>query len=232
MSAMKYGAMDYVQKPFTEDELIRFADHLMIRRDERIARQKPPEIHLVTRTEAETESPRTINVPGGVYVAPEHTWVRVEMTGEGQVGLDDFFHKTVSAIDQLELPEKGARVRRGETLFKARHGDRDLAFPSPLSGRVSRVNHELDYNLELCRQRPYEAGWICSLDPADLTQDLQQMRIGADAVDWYQEEVETFRRVLSELAQADGEEEATDQAWRAFATVCLKGEAEPVGVPS
>jgi CheY-like chemotaxis protein len=51
VSAMKFGAMDYVQKPFTEDELVEFADQLLIRREDRIARQTPPEIHLVTRSE-------------------------------------------------------------------------------------------------------------------------------------------------------------------------------------
>ena len=233
VSAMKYGAMDYVQKPFTEDELIKFADHLLIRRQERIARQRPPEIHLITRAEALTESPRTINVPGGVYVAPEHTWVRVEMTGEGQIGLDDFFHKAVGGVEEVELPEKGTEVRCGETLFRVKSGEREIAFPSPLSGRVTRVNHELEYQIERLRQRPYEAGWICAVEPEDLTHDLQRLRIGADAVDWYQEEVESFRRVLDELAPLDSAEEQTgDEAWQAFARACLKSEPRPVEVSS
>ncbi len=242
VSAMKYGALDYVQKPFTEDELVQFADQLLIRREDRTARQKPPEIHLVTRSEAETESPRTINVPGGVYVAPEHIWVRVEMTGEGRIGLDDFFHKNVDSVDDVELPEKGTRVRRGETLFGVKHGDRDTAFPSPLSGRVSRVNHELAFNLDLFRQRPYEAGWICCIEPGELTHDLHLLRIGADAVDWYREEVETFRRTLGELVErrsvADpGEppadrEETAEEAWQAFVASCMTAGGERVGARS
>lgn len=104
VSAMKYGAVDYVQKPFTEDELVSFAEQLVIRREERLTLQKPPEIHLVTPSEGEAESPRTINVPGGIYVAQEHTWVSVEMTGEGRIGLDDLFHKTVGTVDDIELP--------------------------------------------------------------------------------------------------------------------------------
>ena len=232
VSAMKYGAMDYVQKPFTEDELVKFADQLVIRREERIARQKPPDVHLITRTEAETESPRTINVPGGVYVAPQHTWVRVEITGEGQIGLDDFFHKAVDGVDEVQLPQKDAEVRRGEALFEVRRGNRSMTFPSPVSGRVARVNHELTFDLDLFRRRPYEAGWICTVEPSDLTADLQRMRIGFDAVDWYQEEVETFRRALGELVPADSEEDTTDEAWQAFATTCLKSEPEPAGVTS
>jgi CheY-like chemotaxis protein/glycine cleavage system H lipoate-binding protein len=242
VSAMKFGAMDYVQKPFTEDELVEFADQLLIRREDRIARQTPPEIHLVTRSEREAESPHTINVPGGVYVAPEHTWVSVEMTGEGRIGLDDFFHKTVGAVDDVELPQKGAQLRRGEILFRVKHGEHDIAFPSPLSGRVSRVNHELTYNLDLFRQRPYEAGWICCVAPGDLTEDLRRLRIGADAVGWYQDEVDSFRRTLSELVEkrptaesgeptAD-EVDAVDEAWQAFADSCVTAEREVVEATS
>ncbi len=240
---MKYGAMDYVQKPFTEDELVEFADQLVIRREERIARQTPPEIHLVTRSAREGESPRTINVPGGIYVAPEHTWVSVEMTGEARVGLDDFFHKTAGSVDGVELPRQGQRVRRGEPLFRVRHGEREIDFSSPLSGRVSRVNHELAYNLELFRQRPYDAGWICSIEPSELTADLRRLRIGADAVGWYHEEVKGYRRTLGELmerraaasAGRPGEgpadsEETPDEAWQAFAASCVGGDRQPAEV--
>ena len=244
VSAMKYGAMDYVQKPFTEDELVDFADQLVLRREERISRQTPPEIHLVTRAGGETDSPRSINVPGGVYVAPEHIWVSVEMTGEGRIGLDDFFHKTAGAVDDLVLPAKGTQVRRGETLFRVRHGEQEMAFPSPLSGRVSRVNNEAVFNLDLFRQRPYEAGWICCLEPSDLTGDLRRLRIGADAVDWYQDEVKGYRRTLSELAErraqegkaaeppAPGDAETTpDEAWQAFAASCVTPQRDRAGAP-
>jgi CheY-like chemotaxis protein len=237
VSAMKYGAMDYVQKPFTEDELVEFAEQLLIRREERIASQQPPEVHLVTRSEREDESPRSINVPGGVFVAPEHTWVSIEMTGEGRIGLDDFFHKTVGGVDDVELPQKGSRVRRGEILFRVRHGERHIAFPAPLSGRVSRVHHELVDNLDLFQQRPYEAGWICCLEPSDLTRDLRRLRIGADALGWYEEEVDNFRRTLSGMVEGRAgeeparrsadDEEAIEEAWQAFAAACVEG--EPAG---
>jgi CheY-like chemotaxis protein len=241
VSAMQYGAVDYVQKPFTEDELVDFAKRLLIRRQERRERLALPEIHLVTPSSAGLASPRVINVPGGVYVSPEHTWVRVEMTGEGRVGLDDFFHKSVGPIDAIDLPEKGREVRHGEPLFTVRRGARSLVFSSPLSGRVSRVHHELDYQLELMRLRPYEQGWICALEPRDLTRELAGLTIGADAVDWYQERVRDFAaRLAAELAGsppaehgASGSEEAADAAWRAFAATFLgarsTGTAAPAG---
>jgi CheY-like chemotaxis protein len=240
VSAMKYGAMDYVQKPFTEDELVEFADQLLIRRQDRLARQTPPEIHLVTHSQTATDSPRTINVPGGVYVAPEHTWVGVEMSGEGRIGLDDFFHKTVGGVDSVELPSKGARVRRGEPLFRVRHGEQDIAFPSPLSGRVSRVNHDLGFHLDLFGQRPYDAGWVCCIEPAALTEDLRRLRIGADAVDWYRQEVGAFQQTLSQMEKRRGEPgepsaeelDTVEEAWQAFVASCVDSGKEHAEVRS
>jgi CheY-like chemotaxis protein len=196
VSGMKYGAVDYVEKPFTEDELVDFANRLLIRRQERLARQSAPEVHLVTPSSAGVASPRVVNVPGGVYVSPEHTWVNVEINGEGRVGLDDFFHKTVGPIDTIRFPEKGKVVRRGEPLFTVGRGDWSLTFSSPLAGRVSRVNHELEFHPSLARLRPYEQGWICALEPSALTSDLERLRIGADAGAWYRQEIDTFRKAL------------------------------------
>jgi len=230
VSGMKYGASDYVEKPFTEDELVEFANRLLIRRQDRMQRLAAPEIHLVTPSSANLVSPRVVNVPGGVYVSTEHTWVNVEITGEGRVGLDDFFHKTVGPLDGLRLPGKGQEVRRGQALFTVERDGRRMTFTSPLTGRVSRVNHELDFHLNVMRLRPYEQGWLCAIEPADLTADLDRLTIGADSVAWYQAHVESFRRRLQEdLAERRGSEKRAtrddsgqiDAAWTAFGACFL-----------
>jgi len=205
---MRFGAVDYVQKPFTEDELVEFANRLLIRRQDRRERLTPPEIRLVTPSTAGLTSPRVVNVPGGVYVSPEHTWVGIEMTGEGRVGLDDFFQKSVGPVAAIELPEAGRTVRRGEPLFSLKVDGQKLAFSAPLTGKVAHVNHDLDYQLDLMRLRPYEQGWICTIDPQELTSDLEKLVIGADAFAWYQSEV---RRYTDRLAEELAAEPAVDK---------------------
>src|SRR5512140_532429 len=46
VECMKHGAMDYVQKPFTEDELLAFVKKALIRRQDRIQRQLKPQVHI------------------------------------------------------------------------------------------------------------------------------------------------------------------------------------------
>ena len=203
VDAMRFGAVDYVQKPFTEDELVEFVNRLLLRRVDRRDRLTPPEIRLVGATKAGVSSPRVVNVPGGVYVSPEHSWVRIEMTGEGRIGLDDLVQKTLGSVSAIVLPEPGTTVRRGDPLFRLEVEGQQLAFASPLSGKVVHVNHDLDYQMDLMRLRPYDQGWICTIDPQELTADLGRLVIGADAVERYQSDARRYTDQLQTELQAE-----------------------------
>ena len=48
VECMKHGAMDYVQKPFTEDELLAFVKKSLIKRQDRIQKQLKPKVHITT----------------------------------------------------------------------------------------------------------------------------------------------------------------------------------------
>jgi CheY-like chemotaxis protein len=228
VDAMKYGASDYVQKPFTENELVEFADQLLIRRQDRIERQTPPTGRLVTASSHEYESDHVVNVPGGIFVSPQHTWVSVEVNGEARVGLDDFIHKSLGPTDDIVFPNPGAEIRKGAPLFTIWRGEHSLTFPSPLDGKITRANHDLTYHLDLLQRRPYQMGWICALEPANLSADLTEMTIGCDAVPWYEQEIAKLRAATRAIEQqenvtsgpASGPDEARrsiDIAWIAFA---------------
>lgn len=48
VDCMKHGAMDYVEKPFTEEELGVFVKHALIRRQDRINKQSQPELQAAS----------------------------------------------------------------------------------------------------------------------------------------------------------------------------------------
>ncbi|MBX7184607.1 MAG: response regulator [Vicinamibacteria bacterium] len=202
VETMKHGAMDYVQKPFAEDELVALVDKLVIRRQARLEKETEPAIRLVTPSVSESQSRREVNVPAGVFVSAAHAWVSVHMNGLVRAGIDDFTQKTIGQIDSLELPKAGASVHKGETLFTLRHGDHRLAVPAPVSGRVTGVNDELRERPELIKLKPYQLGWVCTMDPASLTEDLRDLKIGADAVSWYREEINRYGEMIRAALRA------------------------------
>ena len=202
VETMKHGAMDYVQKPFAEDELVDLVNKLVIRRQARLEKEIEPSIHLVTPKVGVSESPHEVNVPAGVFVSNSHSWVGVHMNGLVRLGIDDFTQKTIGRIDAVELPEKGREIRKGETLFTLRHGNHRLSVPSPVSGRVTSANTELHDRPELIKLKPYQLGWVCTMDPAHLTEDLRDLRIGADAVSWYRTEIHRYGEMIREALRA------------------------------
>jgi glycine cleavage system H lipoate-binding protein len=196
VETMKYGAMDYVQKPFTEDELISFFNKCLIRRRDRIERQMKPTVRLITPSSKESGSQHEFNVPAGVFVSPNHVWVNIEMNGTARIGLDDFVRKTMPRIDGVELPKPDKSVKKGELLFSVKHGSQTINISSPISGKVILLNTEHFEHPEWIASKPFELSWMCCIDPSNLAEELHSMRIGVDSINWYRGEVDRFGKIL------------------------------------
>jgi CheY-like chemotaxis protein len=208
VETMKYGAMDYVEKPFTDDELTEMVNTLVIRRQARLEAEIKPEIRMVTPSVSQSDSRHEINVPAGIFVSPCHSWARRLMNGMVRVGIDDFTHKTIGRIDSVELPGKGRMVAKGDPLFSLLQGNLSLSVPSPVSGRVAGVNVELLDHPELIKLKPYELGWFCRIEPSKLNDDLKELKVGEDAVSWYREEVDRYTEMKQKIAQEKGDDES------------------------
>jgi hypothetical protein len=66
-----------------------------------------------------------------------------------------------------------------------------------------------------------------------LSADLESLRIGADAISWFESEIETFHRHLKAAQETQVERESDEKgmeelAWSAFAAAFLS----PVEVPA
>lgn len=211
VETMQHGAVDYVQKPFTEEELSAFANRLLIKREARLEAQRRPTVRLVAPPLAETAAGHEFCVPGGAFFSAGHVWVRIEPGGQIRIGLDDFARKALGAAGEVETSKVGTAVRRGEPLFAVRHLELTARFAAPLSGKVIRVNESLVSEPRLVIRSPYERGWIVLLQPSDLAGELGDLRIGRPVVEWYQEEIARLRK-----AAGEGKAGAPTEDWSAF----------------
>jgi CheY-like chemotaxis protein len=232
VNAMKFGAMDYVQKPFTEDELVDFTKKCLFRRQDRLEKQLKPTVRLAT---AERPHEHEFVLPGGVFISAGHVWANVTVPGLVRIGMDDFARKMIGRIDAIEFPAKGSVVRKGERLFAIRQGERLAIFKSPITGKINSVNSELAQNLAWLEKQPYEKGWICSIKPDQLAAELESLKIGEKAATWYQQEIKRVRELLApesgkghfggvvEMASlVEGQlEEMDEKMWEKFAATFL-----------
>ena len=203
VETMKYGAMDYVQKPFTEDELTEFFNKSLIRRKDRIERQMKPAVRLITPSTKASDSPHEFNVPAGFFVSQNHTWVNIEMNGTARVGLDDFARKIVGKIDKVDLPKPGQEIKKGELLFSIRKNSQTIDISSPISGTISLINTEHVEHPEWIGSKPFELSWMCCIEPSNLSAELGSLKIGADSIAWYKREIDKYSEIAKGLYRAE-----------------------------
>jgi CheY-like chemotaxis protein/glycine cleavage system H lipoate-binding protein len=211
VSCMKFGAMDYLQKPFTEDELLAFVKKALIRRQDRIEKQLQPKVHVAHMPEMERLRTGEFSIPGGALISPGHCWSSLAQDGSVKVGVDDFAKKLLGRVDDVELPNVGLTVKAGQPLFCLRQKHRRAQFYAPVSGQVVKVNSALGEDCAALELTPYQKNWICVIDGDNLDAELSALKVGKAAVALFQEDINRFRAFRRDVVKKgvpadDGEE--------------------------
>jgi glycine cleavage system H lipoate-binding protein len=206
VETMKYGAMDYVQKPFTEDELLAFVKKILIKRQDKIQKQLKPNVHITHLPASHDFIKGEFSIPGGVFIAKNHTWFSINQEGITKIGIDDFAKKLIGKIDSIELPNLGMKIKAGQPLFTVKQGGRNVTFKSPITGKVSQVNTVLLRNLVALEMTPYERNWICALDTDKIDDEIKGMCIGKSAVALFQNDIENCKILLRDILKSEKRE--------------------------
>ncbi|MCP4372708.1 MAG: response regulator, partial [Deltaproteobacteria bacterium] len=208
VETVKSGAMDYVQKPFTEDELLEFVKTALIKRQDNLEKQMSHKIRLIKPGTSESKSKFELNVPAGIFISPQHAWAKIEMNGTVRVGVDDLIRKVFEKIDHVELPEKEQKIEKGEILFSIKYGDYSLNMPSPISGKITSINSEHAEHPEWLAIKPFELSWMCGIEPSNLAGELSGLRIGSESVHWYQHEIDRYNELSNKFREDASQHES------------------------
>ena len=208
VECMKHGVMDYVQKPFTEDELLEFVERLRLARQEEIKSKLKPRVHITRLDPGTSMEFDEFVIPGGLFVSPGHCWASVEQDGLIRIGIDDFAKNVIGRIDDLELPNLKMNARKGAPLFSVRHANDVISFNAPVSGTVSKVNNDLLAGLDALEVTTYGNNWICALDADTLDVEIGDLHIGRAVVSLYQRDIEELARIIGKDPHVEGGEQA------------------------
>jgi len=128
-------------------------------------------------------------IPDGLRYTKEHEWIMVE--GEkGRVGITDYAQKSLHEVVYVDLPPLG-KVLAGRESFGTVESVKAVSeLYSPVSGEIFERNEKLLQSPELVNQDPYGAGWIVTIKPSRLDDDLKLLL-----------NAETYANYLKELTK-------------------------------
>ena len=114
-----------------------------------------------------------MEVPKELLYTLEHEWIRVN--GKNAViGITQFAQEQLGDIVFVELPEVGSQIEK-ESPFGVVESVKTVSdLYAPASGKITKVNKELETNPEKVNNEPYDAGWIVEIELSDET-DLESL---------------------------------------------------------
>lgn len=110
----------------------------------------------------------------GLYYTREHEWAKME-DDYFKVGITDYAQKGLHEIVYVDLPEVSKTVAQTEPIGTVESVKAISEIYSPLSGKIIKINEELEESPELVNESPYDAGWIVVIKPQALEKELKTL---------------------------------------------------------
>ena len=110
-----------------------------------------------------------MSFPKELKYTKTHEWARRE-GNHVTVGITDYAQKEISDVVFVETPKAGAAVEKGKAMAVVESVKAAFDIYAPVSGKVVKINTELEANPSLVNQDAYGQGFFCQIEienPAD-----------------------------------------------------------------
>ena len=92
-----------------------------------------------------------------------HEWLKIK-DNKAIVGITDHAQSELTDIVFVELPQIGKKVKKGDELCIVESVKSVSEIYSPISGKITKVNNQLDDAPETINSSPYDDGWLVELE--------------------------------------------------------------------
>ena len=105
-------------------------------------------------------------VADGLLYTKDHEWAKIE--GDvATIGITDHAQEQLGELVFVELPDVGKEFAARKEIAVVESSKAAGDVYSPVAGKVTEVNDELNTRPELINEDCYNTGWICKLQITD-----------------------------------------------------------------
>ncbi len=160
--SLSEGAIDFLPKPFTADELLSCVTRgIRYRAIQEEKTLRPDEVLYVV-------------CPSRYLRLGYSIWAFLENDGSARIGVTDLFLKTIETVEEIRLASERDEVIQGNAcacVVNSRGNEHQVM--APLSGRILEVNRECTGSL--LQKDPYFQGWFYRIIPSDPAYEAQYL---------------------------------------------------------
>ena len=95
-----------------------------------------------------------------------HEWLKLK-NNNAVVGITDHAQSELTDIVFVELPQVGKKVKKGDELCIVESVKSVSEIYAPVTGKITKVNNQLDNTPETINNSPYDEGWLVELEVED-----------------------------------------------------------------
>ena len=169
VKSLHKGAIDFIPKPFTFDEITSSINRGLKYRN------------IQARLEEAAKSGTNESV---IYVPcpPKYkqlgymSWMNLEYEGSAVVGVTDLFLETIEDTLKIELMEVDELIIQGNSCAKFETDDNLIHnCLAPLGGRIVARNEKIISDPSLLEKDPFFEGWLFRIIPSDVEYDMKYL---------------------------------------------------------
>ncbi len=169
VNSLYRGAIDFIPKPFTVDELLssiyRANKYQQIKEKQKQSSRDNHKVELFY-----------VECPSKYYRLGRSSWLFEERDGSVLIGVCDFFLSTIDSITEIEFLELEEEIAQGISCLTIKSSDERIhKIHSPVSGRIIDVNKNLKLVSNLIEKDPYFEGWVYRVIPHDLGYEIKNL---------------------------------------------------------
>jgi len=137
-------------------------------------------------------------IPEDLYYTKEHTWVKID-DKLAVVGITDYGQDQLGTVVYIELPQKGDFVDAGDKVASIESLKATVDIFSPLTGKITNINDDLNNEPDLINSEPYTSGWLYEIEMKDPS-EVEDLLTAED-----------YKKYLEEIEEEDTEEEEEEE---------------------